>query len=267
MTSLTLKDLESYADQLEPTVLEAGRAIMAVYETDFDVDTKEDNSPVTAADEASEAIILRDLARIAPEIPVVAEEQCAAEGFPEFEGTTFWCVDAMDGTKEFIKRRGDFTVNIGLLVEGVPALGLVYAPVHKTLYRGAICPHTGKRSAFVVRDGQRSVLAVRDIPSDGLTVVGSASHQVKDAMDDYLAGQDVKEMIAVGSSLKFCLVAEGKADVYPRFGPTCEWDIAAGHAVLRAAGGSVKTFDGDDLPYKKEAANYLNGTFLAASTP
>ncbi len=267
MTSLTLNDLELYADKLESTVLEAGRAIMAVYETDFDVETKEDNSPVTAADEASEAIILRDLALIAPDIPVVAEEQCAAEGFPEFEGTTFWCVDAMDGTKEFIKRRGDFTVNIGLIVDGVPALGLVYAPVHKTLYRGAVCPTTGERRAIVARDGKRSLLAVRDIPSDGLTVVGSASHQVKDAMDDFLGQHDVKEMIAVGSSLKFCLVADGKADLYPRFGPTCEWDIAAGHAVLRAAGGSVKTFDGDDLPYKKAAANYLNGTFLAASTP
>ena len=267
MTSLTLKDLELYADKLESTVLEAGRAIMSVYETDFDVDIKDDNSPVTAADEASEAIILRDLALIAPDIPVVAEEQCAAEGFPEFDGTTFWCVDAMDGTKEFIKRRGDFTVNIGLIVDGVPALGLVYAPVHKTLYRGAICPQTGERRAIVARDGKRSVLAVRDIPSDGLTVVGSASHQVKAAMDDFLNQHDVKEMIAVGSSLKFCLVADGKADVYPRFGPTCEWDIAAGHAVLRAAGGSVKTFDGDDLPYKKEAAQYLNGTFLATSTP
>lgn len=267
MTTLTLEDLESYADTLENTVLECGRAIMEVYESDFQVETKDDNSPVTAADEASEAIILRDLARIAPDIPVVAEEQCAAHGFPEFDGTTFWCVDAMDGTKEFIKRRGDFTVNIGLIIDGVPALGVVYAPVHKTLYRGAVCPQTGECRATVDHDGQRSALSVRAVPEDGLTVVGSASHQVKDAMEAYLAQHNVKEMIAVGSSLKFCLVAEGKADVYPRFGPTCEWDIAAGHAILRAAGGSVKTFDGDEMPYKKETANYLNGTFLAASTP
>jgi 3'(2'), 5'-bisphosphate nucleotidase len=258
--TLDLVTLNGYADHLEKTVRESGKAIMAVYKTDFEVETKTDLSPVTAADEASEKIILRALAAIAPHIPIVAEEQCAAQGFPVFEGTTFWCVDALDGTKEFIKRRGDFTVNIGLIIDGIPALGLVYAPAHNVLYRGAISPTTGERSTILERDGVRSAMSVRPTPAGGITVVGSA-------MEAFLARHTVKEMIAVGSSLKFCLVAEGKADLYPRFGPTCEWDTAAGHAVLRAAGGSVKTFEGEDLPYKKTAVNYLNGAFLAASTP
>ena len=242
--TLDLVTLNGYADHLEKTVRESGKAIMAVYKTDFEVETKTDLSPVTAADEASEKIILRALAAIAPHIPIVAEEQCAAQGFPVFEGTTFWCVDALDGTKEFINRRGDFTVNIGLIIDGIPALGLVYAPAHNVLYRGAISPTTGERSTILERDGVRSAMSVRPTPAGGITVVGSASHQVKEAMEAFLARHTVKEMIAVGSSLKFCLVAEGKADLYPRFGPTCEWDTAAGHAVLRAAGGSVKTFEG-----------------------
>lgn len=240
---------------------------MEIYETDFEVEIKSDNSPVTAADAASEKIILKALAQIAPDIPVVAEEQCAAEGFPEFDGATFWCVDALDGTKEFIHKRGSFTVNIGLIIDGTPALGLVYAPARDALYRGTTCPTTGNRSAEAVREGVRGEITVRATPDNGLTVVGSASHQVKDAMDAFLADHDVHEMIAIGSSLKFCLVAEGKADLYPRFGPTCEWDIAAGHAVLSAAGGSVKLFSGDPMPYKKASANYLNGPFLAANTP
>lgn len=264
---LDFATLNAHADHLEKTVRECGKVIMEVYETDFDVETKSDNSPVTAADEASEAIILRALAEITPDIPVVAEEQCAAKGFPEFEGTTFWCVDALDGTKEFIHKRGSFTVNIGLLVDGVPTLGLVYAPARDTLYRGIVCPKTGTSDAIMEAEGKRSNISVRPVPDLGLTVVGSASHQVKDEMEAFLAKHDVHEMIAIGSSLKFCLVAEGKADLYPRFGPTCEWDIAAGHAVLNAAGGSVKTFDGDDMPYKKVSVDYLNGAFLAASAP
>ena len=259
--------LNGFADRLEATVREAGDVIMEIYNSDFEVERKADKSPVTAADEASERVILRDLAEISPDIPVVAEEQCAAEGFPEFEGSTFWCVDALDGTKEFIRRRGDFTVNVALIVDGVPALGLVYAPARGVLYRGVVCPDTQIREAIAERDSRRSEISVRPTPKEGLTVVGSASHQVKDAMEAFLADYDVADMIAIGSSLKFCMVAEGKADMYPRFGPTCEWDTAAGHAVLRAAGGSVKTFEGDELPYKKADVNYLNGTFLAAATP
>lgn len=269
MTSqpLDLKTLNGFADRLEQTVRESGSVIMEIYDSGFEVEFKDDKSPVTAADEASEAVILRDLAEICPDIPVVAEEQCAAQGFPEFAGNTFWCVDALDGTKEFIKRRGDFTVNIGLIVDGVPALGLVYAPAREVLYRGVICPVSGESEALVERDGDRQPAAVRPTPDEGLTIVGSASHQVQDALEEFLDGRHVEQMIAIGSSLKFCLVAEGKADLYPRFGPTCEWDIAAGHAVLRAAGGSVKTFDGAPMVYKKESENYLNGTFLAANTP
>ncbi|MBT4741408.1 MAG: 3'(2'),5'-bisphosphate nucleotidase CysQ, partial [Rhodospirillaceae bacterium] len=157
--SLNLATLQSYADHLESTVRESGIAIMEIYESDFDVKTKADNSPVTLADEASEEIILKALDEIAPDIPVVAEEQCAANGFPEFDGTTFWCVDALDGTKEFIHKRGDFTVNIGLIIDGVPALGLIYAPAKDILYRGIVCPENGARSAIVERNGERSEIA------------------------------------------------------------------------------------------------------------
>ena len=265
--TLDLATLAAYADHLEDTVRTCGDVIMEIYETDFNVEIKSDNSPVTAADGASEAIILKALSEIAPDIPIVAEEQCAAKGFPAFKGATFWCVDALDGTKEFIHKRGSFTVNIGLIIDGTPALGLVYAPVRDALYRGTICPATGARSAEAEQGGKRSEIAVRRTPEQGLTIVGSASHQVKDAMNAFLANHTVHEMIAIGSSLKFCLVAEGKADLYPRFGPTCEWDIAAGHAVLNAAGGSVKTFDGHDMPYKQTSKNYRNGPFLAANTP
>lgn len=259
--------LSGYADVLEDTVRACGQVIMDIYETDFDVETKADKSPVTAADEASEAVILKALSALAPDIPFVAEEHVAAHGFPEFEGDTFWLIDALDGTKEFINKRGAFTVNIGLIVNGTPCFGLVYAPARDELFRGVIWPATGERAAFVERGGIKEILSVRPVPAQGVTVVGSYSHQVKEPMDNFLSGHTVEDMIAIGSSLKFCLVAEGKADLYPRFGPTCEWDIAAGHAVLSAAGGSVKSFDGADMVYKKANENYLNGTFLAAGTP
>ncbi len=259
--------LKRFADRLESTVRESGAAIMEVYVSDFDVETKADKSPVTAADEASEQIVLRDLAEIAPDIPFVAEEHVAAHGFPEFDGTTFWLVDALDGTKEFINKRGAFTVNVGLIVDGAPCLGVVYAPARKELFCGLICPFAGEQAASVVRNETSNEITVRPVPDDGVTVVGSLSHQVRQPMEDFLAKHTVKDMIAVGSSLKFCLVAEGKADLYPRFGPTSEWDIAAGHAVLKAAGGSVRTFDGQEMQYKKVHDNYINGTFLAAGTP
>ena len=269
MTTSTfdMATLRGFADRLESTARESGAAIMDVYESDFDVETKADKSPVTAADEESEHIVLRDLAKIAPDIPFVAEEHVAAHGLPEFDGTTFWLIDALDGTKEFINKRGAFTVNIGLIVDGVPCLGVVYAPARNEMFCGLVCPETGEQSASVVRDENRSDISVRPVPDEGVTVVGSLSHQVRQPMEDFLAKHTVKDMIAIGSSLKFCLVAEGKADLYPRFGPTSEWDIAAGHAVLRAAGGSVKSFDGREMQYKKVHDNYLNGIFLAAGTP
>ena len=269
MTTLELNFdiLSDYADKLENTVRESGRVIMEIYESDFAVETKADKSPVTAADQAAENVILRDLSKLAPRTPFVAEEHVAANGFPDFEGNTFWLIDALDGTKEFINKRGTFTVNIGLIVDGSPCFGLVYAPERDELFRGVICPITGKREAFIERKTKRESLSVRSFPKQGVTVVGSYSHQVQKPMESFLAQHTVKNMIAIGSSLKFCMVAEGKADLYPRFGPTCEWDIAAGHAVLRAAGGSVKTFGGEEITYKKTNKNYRNGTFLATSIP
>ncbi len=264
---LDFATLSTLAEHLTATVRESGTAIMEVYNSDFDVETKADKSPVTAADETSERIVLDTLAKIAPDIPFVAEEHVAAHGFPEFAGHTFWLIDALDGTKEFIKRRGAFTVNVGLIIDGVPCLGVIFAPARDELFCGVVCPETAQSKAAVIRGGTEAEISVRPVPDDGVVVVGSYSHQVREPMEEFLAKHDVIDMIAIGSSLKFCMVAEGKADLYPRFGPTSEWDIAAGHAILRAAGGSVKTFDGKEMAYKKVEANYINGTFLAAGAP
>jgi len=265
--ALDFATLKRFADTLQSTMRESGRVIMEIYDSNFDVETKADKSPVTAADEESEAILLETITEMTPSIPFVAEEHIAAHGFPDFDGKTFWLIDALDGTKEFINKRSAFTVNVGLIIEGVPSLGMIYAPARDEFFTGVVCPATGERAASVIRNGHQNSLSVRSIPDDGVVVVGSYSHQVKEPMDEFLARHTVKDMIAIGSSLKFCLIAEGKADLYPRFGPTSEWDIAAGHAVLRAAGGNVRTFDGEDMQYKKVQDNYRNGTFIAAGTP
>ena len=264
---LDFETLRKFADTLHSTVRNSGRVIMEIYESDFGVETKADKSPVTAADEASEAIILESITAMTPDIPFVAEEHIAAHGFPKFDGHTFWLIDALDGTKEFINKRSAFTVNVGLIIEGVPSLGLIYAPAIDEFFCGIVCPTTGERAASVIRNGYQNPMSVRSVPEDGVIVVSSYSHQIKEPMDEFLAKHTVKDIIAIGSSLKFCLIAEGKADLYPRFGPTSEWDIAAGHAVLRAAGGNIRTLNGEDMQYKKVQDNYLNGTFVAAGTP
>lgn len=260
----TLPALLDMAEKLLPVARTAGALTLEYYNAEADVEVfrKDDKSPVTEADEKSEAIILAGLADIATPYAIVAEEQVAAQGFPEFDGTDFWLIDALDGTKEFIQKRGDYTVNIGLVLAGVPALGIVYAPARDILWFGATCPTTGERAAFVERDGaSRAPIACRAVPDTGAVVIGSRSHGSAEDMDAFVKDIKVAEMISMGSSLKFCAVADGTADLYPRFGPTCEWDTGAGHAVLRAAGGTVQTFDGVELPYKKP--KYLNGQFIA----
>jgi len=238
-------DLAALLAQLTPLIRDAGRVIMEIYATDFDVTKKGDASPVTAADERAEAVILAGLKQIAPGIPVVAEEEVAAGRVPQV-GERFWLVDPLDGTKEFISRNGEFTVNIALVERGRPVLGLVYAPAIERLFGGA-----EGLGAWVEDRGGRRAVTTRAVPAAGLTVVASRSHGDETALDAFLAGRTVASRTNAGSSLKLCLVAAGEADVYPRLGRTMEWDIAAGDAVLRAAGGIVNTVAGPVLQYGK----------------
>ena len=243
----------------------AGRAALDIYRTGFTVTQKADQSPVTAADHASEKIILEQLARVAPAVPVVAEESVAAGSVPQVR-EEFFLVDPLDGTKEFIHRRGEFTVNIALIRRRLPALGVVYAPVGGMLYAGNVgtahafrCSHP----ADAVTPGPREPLHVRAVPAAGITAVISRSHSTPET-EAYLGHYTVNQRVSVGSSLKFCLVAAGEADLYPRLGPTMEWDTAAGHAVLAAAGGSVLAPGGEPLAYGKP--DFRNSFFIASGT-
>ncbi len=246
-------------ERLIPIAREAGRVILEVYAGDFAVRGKGDDSPVTEADERAEAVIAQALTALTPGVPVVAEESVAADGLPEF-GTRFWLVDPLDGTREFISRNGEFTVNIALVENGLPSAGVVFAPALDRLFAGAIgC------GAFAEEGGLRRTIEARHPPAEGLTVVSSRSHDSPHALADCLQGRPVAARMSVGSSLKLCLIAAGEADFYPRAGRTMEWDIAAGHAVLAAAGGKVLTMTGDPLRYGK--AGLANPPFIASGLP
>jgi len=245
--------------------IEAGRAACVIYRSEFEVQAKQDESPVTAADHAAEAIILARLKEFAPGIPVVAEEQAAAGHAPQV-GASFFLVDPLDGTKEFIQRNGDFTVNIALVRDGVPALGVVYAPAKSRLFAGEVAVGRAFRSEQSPDESQlaaRTAIHVRKLPADGLTVVASRSHRTPET-DQYLARVKVGNLVSVGSSLKFCLIAAGEADLYPRLGPTMEWDTAAGHAVLLAAGGTVLETDG--APFRYGKPGFRNPSFIATAS-
>jgi len=234
---------------------QAGAAIMHVYATDFAVRGKADASPVTEADEQAEALILSELRSLTPRIPIVSEEAASAGQTPDI-GARFWLVDPLDGTKEFISRNGEFTVNIALIEEQRPTLGVVYAPALDRLFLGA-----QSLGARVEEPAGGRDIACRRVPGAGLTVVSSRSHGDAAALDRFLEGRTVAASINAGSSLKFCLVAAGEADLYPRFGRTMEWDTAAGDAVLRAAGGRVTELDGRELRYGKPG--FANPHFIA----
>ena len=218
---------------------------MEVYATDFDVRGKQDASPVTLADERAEAVILQALDRLDPHTPVIAEE-AVAEGHVPAVGDRFWLVDPLDGTKEFIGRNGEFTVNIALVQDGVPVLGVVFAPALGRMFAGQVVDGASLEDAR----GRRAIHC-RSVPVEGLTVVASRSHGDAAALDAFLGGRKLAALRNAGSSLKLCLVAAGEADLYPRLGRTMEWDIAAGHAVLAAAGGRVTDLSGAPLRYGK----------------
>jgi 3'(2'), 5'-bisphosphate nucleotidase len=243
--------------------LEAGAAIWRVFQEEFEVLVKADASPVTAADTAAEAVILKALARLAPDVPVVAEEEAAAGRIPDV-GERFFLVDPLDGTKEFIKRGTDFTVNIALVEARSPTLGVVYAPARSRLFVGDVASGTAW-TADVEPGGPlpsaRRPLAVRPL-GERITAVASKSHDTP-ATEAYLKACGVAERVAIGSSLKFCLLAAAEADLYPRPAPTSEWDTAAGHAVLVAAGGRVFDIEGAPLAYGKP--RFFNPGFVATA--
>ena len=233
----------------------AGAEILKLVAGGFEVETKSDLSPVTACDRAAEAIILAALAAAAPGVPVIAEEEVAAGRIPA-HGDTYFLVDPLDGTKEFVRGGDDYTVNIGLIVGQAPRLGVVYQPAIDRLWAGLV----GEGAFVEDSDGVRSAIAVRPLGT-ARAAVASKSHFTQATADYLEQAIGACGHVAVGSSLKFCSVAEGLADIYPRLSPTSEWDTAAGHAVLLAAGGRVDGLDGGPLTYGKTA--FLNRGFVA----
>jgi 3'(2'), 5'-bisphosphate nucleotidase len=247
-------DYGELVDQLAEAAREAGEAILGVVRRGFEIESKHDSSPVTEADRAAELVILAALARAAPGVPVIAEEEVAAGRIPAHEDTYF-LVDPLDGTKEFVRGGDDYTVNIGLIESGAPRAGVVFAPASGILHGGWVGDGAWTddgRGRRAIRTRQRG---------EQVTAVASKSH-LNQATVDYLeAAVGAYGYVSIGSSLKFCILAEGKADIYPRASPTSEWDTAAGHAVLLAAGGLVDGPGGRPLSYGKRA--FLNRAFVA----
>ena len=235
---------------------EAGEAILKIVEGGFEVELKSDESPVTIADRAAELIILAALAKAAPAVPVVAEEEVAAGRIPAIDDCYF-LVDPLDGTKEFIRGGDDYTVNIGLISNGTPLLGVVFAPARGSLYGGIV-----GEGAWMQDSAGRRPIVTRE-RGDAVTAVASKSHFNQPTADYLAEAVGECDYAGIGSSLKFCIVAQGQADIYPRLAPTSEWDTAAAHAVLLAAGGRVDGPDGQPLGYGKRA--FLNRGFVATA--
>jgi 3'(2'),5'-bisphosphate nucleotidase len=256
---MTLPDL---LPTLVEAALAAGAEIERIYAEGCETEEKEDGSPVTIADRRAEAIILERLAAAFPDIPVLAEEEAAAGRIPKL-GRLFFCVDPLDGTRGFVQRTGEFTVNIGLIEDGAPIAGVIYAPDPKLLYFGA----RGEGAFRGRRGAAPEPIRPRPRPPSGPTAVGSRSH-ASHGTAAKSAHLGIAEFVASSSSLKFCLVAEGTADVYPRHGTTAEWDTAAGQAILEAAGGRVMALDEEGretgpLAYGKIESAFLNPPFIA----
>lgn len=253
-----MTDLDDLARAFAQLASAAGKVVMDVYATDFEVRRKDDWSPVSDADERAEALLVPGVHELLPGVPIVAEESVSADGLPEF-AHEFVLIDPLDGTREFVHRRGDFTVNVALVRDGEPVAGVVYAPAKDRMFVGGSTAAAGD-VAPGAPVGELAEIRTREYPAEGLTAVASRSHLDVETRE-FL--EDVKpvDTRTAGSSLKFCLVAAAEADVYPRFGPTMEWDTAAGHAVLRAAGGTVLTPEGAPFRYGKPGLR--NGAFVA----
>ena len=249
-------DLKALVEPVVAMAREAGDAILEVYATDFDVQNKADESPLTQADLASHRCIVAGLKALTPDVPIISEE----EGLPDFETrsswSTYWLIDPLDGTKEFINRNGEFTVNIALISNHRPVLGVVYVPVQNKTYIGC----EGLGSELRDENGSAQAIHVASNSASPVRVVGSRSHRGA-SLDAYLEKLGEHDMVPMGSSLKFCVIAEGGADVYPRLGPTSEWDTAAAQAVVEQAGGAVLELDGKPLSYNKKE-DILNPHFV-----
>jgi 3'(2'), 5'-bisphosphate nucleotidase len=253
---MTETDLENLAAAIAEIAVEAGNAILDIYEQDFEVVQKEDSSPLTQADLASHRIICAALAGLTPDIPVLSEESSSIDYKVRAAWFQYWLVDPLDGTKEFVNRNGEFTVNIALIRNHKPILGVVHVPVSGDTYTGIVGKWASRRDS----DGGIEHIGVRLPCADPIIIVGSRSH-ANPMMLEFLGQAGDYELVSMGSSLKFCLLAEGKADFYPRLGPTCEWDTAAAHAVVLAAGGRIITLDGNPLRYNM-SDSLLNPEFL-----
>ena len=237
---------------------------MRHYDAGVEARKKDDHSPVTAADEDAEKLILQRLRNLAPDVPVVAEEEVAAGRTPQV-ASHFFLVDPLDGTKEFINRNGEFTVNIAEVENGIAIRGVVFAPAKLRLFFGETPGGAWEietRATDALDLARAHAIHVRQAPADGLIAVASRSHRDKKT-EEYLAHYPVKDFVTSGSSLKFCLVATGEADIYPRHGTTMEWDTAAGHAVLSAAGGTVTNLDGSPFLYGRVQDKFTNPHFVA----
>ena len=241
--------------ELQIAAREAGNEIMKIYANSIKVNYKVDGSPVTLADQAAEHVILKKLKEIVPEILIISEEDSSSHNLKATD--QFFLIDPLDGTKEFLKKDGlgSFTVNIGLIENGIPTLGVVYAPALKRMFFASVSSGAFEESNDLIKP-----IAIRALPRSGAVAVASVSHR-DESTNTWLNNHKIKNTISIGSSLKFCLVACGEADVYPRFGPTMEWDTAAGDAILRCAGGSVTLPNDKPLSYGK--SSYRNGPFIA----
>lgn len=260
-TDISPAGLKALMPQLLETTLEAGQLVMDVFHSDFKVFGKADTSPVTEADRRGEQHITEALMRITPDIPIVGEEAKSEGQCPDVSGGIFWLVDPLDGTKEFVKKGNDFTVNLGLIADGEPIAGIVLAPALNTLYWGI--RNLGAYRADIEDDQivNERAMRVRIADPNRLTIVASKSHRSPE-LETWLSHFSNAENVSIGSSLKLCQVAAGEADLYPRLGPTCEWDTAAAHGVLLAAGGSVEVAGGFPLTYGKDLSTFLNPWFL-----
>ncbi|PCI85656.1 MAG: 3'(2'),5'-bisphosphate nucleotidase [Hyphomicrobiales bacterium] len=266
--------MDQYLQQLSELALIAGRKIMQIYVKDFKVDTKQDTSPVTEADRLAEEIIVAGLKRITPNIAIIAEEMAAEGALPKLSSNaneSFYLVDPLDGTKEFIHKRGEFTVNIALIKNHKPIIGIIFAPTLNQLYVADVEQNYAQlfelNNEFdLSKPLSQKDISTANIPNIPFKILASRSHinaQTEAYIEDLRNQHDEVEIVNIGSSLKLCLLAAGEADIYPRFGPTMEWDIAAGHAILSAAGGYIKTDNGDDFTYGDQKNEFRNGNFIA----
>lgn len=265
MSEKLLNHLPALCQQVRRIAIEAGEVTLDYFdESGYQgADVKGDGSPVTLADQEAEKVIKVALTDIVPGVPFVGEEAVAGGSRPDLSGQEyFWLVDPVDGTKEFISGSGDYTVNIALIRAGIPVMGVVYAPAKDELYAAA-----GEGTAIKWSDESEKdkPISVRQPPKEGLTVVASLNHSNDEKLEAFLSEYKVQKILKRGSSLKICAVAAGKADIYPRLGPTCEWDTAAGHAVLLGAGGALTKIDGSPLMYGGADPKFLNPEFVASS--